>query len=120
MKKKLFMAMLIISFGIASATGSLALENNSAVTPAQPPFQTNEADWLAAEMPLKTWLGISESERIKIARSFVDDYYQTDKTCSLAKIKAFYDEKQNLARIYVECMKRTGPKSPQKNQAQEA
>ena len=78
------------------------------------------SDWLAAEMPLKTWLGISESERIKIARGFVDDYYQMDKTCDYAKIKAFYDEKKNLTSIYVECLKRSQPKLQDKKAPQGA
>ncbi|HPL63242.1 MAG: hypothetical protein PHG91_03025 [Syntrophales bacterium] len=99
--KKIVLAALIVLAGAAAFGGSVfALDEGKAAK------AVSGGEWLAAEMPLQNWLGISESERMKIARNFADDYYEMDKSCSYAKIKAFYDEKKQRAFIYVECLKR--------------
>ncbi len=101
MKRILVLALFSAILGLALENQAMALEKN---TPAQ-----SDPECLMGEMSLKTWLGIAESERIKIARDFMDDYYRMDKTCSYAKIKAFYNEKEDRASLYVECIKRSAP-----------
>jgi len=108
MKRMLLTAVIVLAGAIAICGAAYALDDEKATKAG------SGGEWLAAEMPLKNWLGIPESERMKIARNFADDYYEMDRSCSYAKIKAFYDEKKQRAFIYVECLKRD-PSTPKKD-----
>jgi hypothetical protein len=114
MKRFFLLALICVFVGMAAETMVFALEK-AEVPSAQASTQVSSGPaWLAGEMPLNTWLGISESERMKIARGFADDYYAMDKGCRYAKIKAYYDEKKGRAYLYVECQERSGTKSLEK------
>ncbi len=106
--KRIFVILSVLAV-VALVTGNaFALEGKAAI---QTPKLSGGVDWLAAEMPLKTWIGMPESERMKVARGFADDYYNMDKGCSYAKVKAVYNEEKQQASIYVECTERSKPKT---------
>ncbi|MFB3925128.1 MAG: hypothetical protein ACE14T_03660 [Syntrophales bacterium] len=119
MKRVFFISLLCVFALMAARSAVFALEKDKPVPDKTAPAEKtapcgSRGEWLAGEMPLNNWLAISESERIKIARGFADDYYEMDKSCNYAKIKAYYDEKKKRAYIYVECVKRNAPAFPEK------